>query len=416
MLKTTHLMIPLLSGMLLISACKKKTTDPQTIIVQANDTYASLTTAPVDSIMGQFAVSGGEVTSEGNSAITAAGICWDTKPAPTTLRSRTNEGAGTGSFRSVLYGLKPSTTYFVRAYATNALGTAYGNEVSFKTPTGWTKISNNNGPYQFNSIHSKGTRLFAGSQGSYKIYVSDNDGVSWSVAGNNLGNYAICFATTAGGNILVGTNGYGIYSSSDNGSSWISSSSGMPFANITSLLVNGNTIFAGTYSSGLYKSTNNGINWTQSGTGLVASVIRGLTVTGSTILAATEDGVYRSTDNGNSWQLSNSGITGNLDANSIAMCGPNVFVAMTSGLYRSSDNGANWVPVNLSNINYTSLLTSGKNGVCWSNNNVYVTSNNGATWVSNIGGLSGGIVAVGTNGSAFYASTYNGEIYKLSIE
>jgi uncharacterized protein (TIGR02145 family) len=57
-----------------------------------------------------------------------------TSPTPNiSLSTKTNDGSGTGTFSSSLTGLTPNTTYYVRAYATNSAGTAYGNEVTFKT-------------------------------------------------------------------------------------------------------------------------------------------------------------------------------------------------------------------------------------------------------------------------------------------
>jgi hypothetical protein len=60
-------------------------------------------------------------------------MAYGTSSSPTTAGSITNDGTGTGVFTSTLTGLTPSTTYYVRAYATNNVGTAYGNEVSFIT-------------------------------------------------------------------------------------------------------------------------------------------------------------------------------------------------------------------------------------------------------------------------------------------
>ncbi|MEI7980824.1 MAG: hypothetical protein WCI71_04175, partial [Bacteroidota bacterium] len=59
--------------------------------------------------------------------------CWSTTPTPTTAGSHTTDGSGTGTFVSNLTGLTPNTPYYVRAYATNSVGTAYGNELNFTT-------------------------------------------------------------------------------------------------------------------------------------------------------------------------------------------------------------------------------------------------------------------------------------------
>ena len=94
---------------------------------------ATLTTTAITSITLTTAVSGGNVITDGGGSITARGICWSTTASPTTSSSKTSDGTGTGSFTSSLTGLTPATTYYVRAYATNSAGTAYGNEVSFTT-------------------------------------------------------------------------------------------------------------------------------------------------------------------------------------------------------------------------------------------------------------------------------------------
>ena len=59
------------------------------------------------------------------------GICWSTSPNPTTADKTVTSSTGTGSFRAEMTGLQENTSYYVRAYATNELGTSYGNEVSF---------------------------------------------------------------------------------------------------------------------------------------------------------------------------------------------------------------------------------------------------------------------------------------------
>jgi uncharacterized protein (TIGR02145 family) len=92
-----------------------------------------LSTANVTAISPTSAVSGGNITSDGNDAIIARGICWATTAAPTTSANKTSDGTGTGVFTSNLTGLTAGTTYYVRAYAINSAGTAYGNEISFTT-------------------------------------------------------------------------------------------------------------------------------------------------------------------------------------------------------------------------------------------------------------------------------------------
>lgn len=73
------------------------------------------------------------ITSDGGFTITSRGICYSTSPNPTTSSSHTTDGTGTGSFISYLTNLQPNTTYYIRTYATNSIGTSYGEEVSFMT-------------------------------------------------------------------------------------------------------------------------------------------------------------------------------------------------------------------------------------------------------------------------------------------
>ena len=93
----------------------------------------TLTTTAVTSIALTTAVSGGNITSDGGATVSERGVCWATTASPTIAGSKTSDGTGTGTFTSNLTGLLPSTTYYVRSYATNTAGTAYGTEVTFTT-------------------------------------------------------------------------------------------------------------------------------------------------------------------------------------------------------------------------------------------------------------------------------------------
>ena len=65
--------------------------------------------------------------------MTAKGFCWDTSPEPTLDDNYSTNGSGIGGFTHALTDLPDNTTYYVRAYATNEKGTAYGEEKSFTT-------------------------------------------------------------------------------------------------------------------------------------------------------------------------------------------------------------------------------------------------------------------------------------------
>jgi hypothetical protein len=111
-----------------------------TVLYGTPGSFTTAATAPVvaatsaaSAITYNSATSGGNVTSNGGSAVTARGICWSTGSAPTTSNNSYSAGSGTGSFTGYITGLAANTTYYVRAYATNAIGTTYGTQISFAT-------------------------------------------------------------------------------------------------------------------------------------------------------------------------------------------------------------------------------------------------------------------------------------------
>ena len=116
----THLLCFLLVAVL-INSCKE---DPELPV---------LTTNSVTEITLSSGTTGGKITDSGGADITARGVCWSTSKTPTITGSQTTDGKGSGSFTSNIDNLTPNTLYYVRAYATNSVGTAYGNEVSFTT-------------------------------------------------------------------------------------------------------------------------------------------------------------------------------------------------------------------------------------------------------------------------------------------
>ncbi len=101
------------------------------------DTFikATIETSQVTSITEATATCGGFISDDGGSDVTARGICWNTSPNPTVENDTTIDAAGTGPFTSVIKGLSPFKTYYVRAYATNRGGTAYGLQMTFTTKT-----------------------------------------------------------------------------------------------------------------------------------------------------------------------------------------------------------------------------------------------------------------------------------------
>jgi uncharacterized protein (TIGR02145 family) len=119
----TSIHIALFYGLILgVYSCKKDKV-----------TFPILTTTNLTEITQTTAVSGGNITDDVGDEVTARGVCWSLIQNPTTADSKTTDGSGTGSFTSNITGLTENTLYYVRAYAVNSEGTAYGNEKSFTT-------------------------------------------------------------------------------------------------------------------------------------------------------------------------------------------------------------------------------------------------------------------------------------------
>jgi alpha-tubulin suppressor-like RCC1 family protein/chitodextrinase len=111
------------------------------LTIQDATIIPTVTTGDISALTSSSAVSGGNVDASGDSPVTARGVCWSTTTNPTIANSKTSDGAGAGAFTSVITGLSANTTYHVRAYAINAVGTAYGADVVFTTLAGPTIVS-----------------------------------------------------------------------------------------------------------------------------------------------------------------------------------------------------------------------------------------------------------------------------------
>lgn len=123
--------------LLLFSSCTKDTPNNSTA------TKPSILTTNITNIGQQTAQSGGNITSDGGASITSRGVCWtNNTSSPTILDSKTNDGSGIGVFSSSLTNLQAGTKYYLRAYATNSVGTAYGSLITFYTSINLDSLKN----------------------------------------------------------------------------------------------------------------------------------------------------------------------------------------------------------------------------------------------------------------------------------
>jgi hypothetical protein len=211
-------------------------------------TLPVLTTKTITNITAMGAVSGGNITSAGGGTITERGICWNDAPNPTITNDKTVSSATPFSFSAALAKASPGTTYYLRAYATNEIGTGYGDQKTFTTsdaeyytsfetgmtPAGWTgtyTVTNEfafDGSYSFGSLYNQNCDatfttnlsnagqisfyyLFYGST-SMDLYIDDvliasfpNDGGGWrqGIANIAAGNHTFKWRNSVGGKCYI---------------------------------------------------------------------------------------------------------------------------------------------------------------------------------------------------------------------
>ena len=135
----------------------------------------TIKTTPLTEVTAESATLGGEVMTDGRLAVTARGICYGTEQQPTVDGLHTTDGAGLGSFTTTLKNLDHNTIFYARAYATNKMGTAYGDQVKFTTELG-VPIVISDSVYRI-TAHSAKCKGHVESDGGYAV---SKKGTCWS--------------------------------------------------------------------------------------------------------------------------------------------------------------------------------------------------------------------------------------------
>jgi len=187
----------------------------------------SVVTAEITDINSTTATGGGNVTDDGGFDVSARGVVWSTSENPSLESNEgfTVDGSGTGAFTSYLTGLSANSMYFVRAYATNEVGTAYGNQVSFTTTAAGLPVISEVA-LRYIGTFSAGSKALIESDGGSPVSqrgavwstipnptIENNQGISYDGQGTSLFNsnlydlmmdttyYLKAYATNANGTI-----------------------------------------------------------------------------------------------------------------------------------------------------------------------------------------------------------------------
>lgn len=271
----------------------------------------SSTTAP-SSITQTSAYSGGTITSDGGFSIIAKGVCWSTTTSPTVANNKTSNGSGANSYSSSISGLSHGTTYYVRAYATNSIGTSYGNQVSFATNPATIPVISST------TIASSITQTTAISGGS----ISSDGGASVTIRG-------VCWSSATSTPTIADSktsdgNGIGTFSSNLTGlqasttyyyRAYATNSAGTSYGTTRSFLTN--SITTATISS----------------TTSATSITQTTAVSGGTISI---DGGSVVTSRGICWSSSTTSPTTSLSTKTVDGSGIGTFTSTLSGLTAST--------------------------------------------------------------------------------
>jgi hypothetical protein len=321
----------------------------------------------------------------------------------------TKLGLEKGFWTSAL-AVSPNGTGGINLFA----GACYGKGVFLSTDNGtsWTAVNSGLTNTYINALAvspngTGGTNLFAGTASRESknlnggIFLSTNNGTSWTAVYAALTHYSVVAFAVSGTNLFAGTDGSGVFLSTNNGTSWTAVNNGFPqigtdiYITIYAFAIIGTNLFAGT-SSGVFLSTNNGINWSSVSTGLSNTPVHSLAVSGTNLFAGTDGGgVFLSTNTGTSWTQVNTGLTfPYVYAFAVASNGKggtNLFAGTWgSGVFLSTNNGTSWAPVDSG----LTCWTVGDLAVCDTNIFVgtlgcgaFVSTNYGSSWTQVNAGL-----------------------------
>jgi photosystem II stability/assembly factor-like uncharacterized protein len=262
------------------------------------------------------------------------------------------------------------------------------------------------------------TKIYAGTADS-GIYISTNNGMSWSMIGGSLDLPSTSALWANGANLIAGTFTGGLYRSNNFGASWEHISAGDSDYDWT-LFDDSGTVFAGTLDSGIYRTMDMGENWLQVNNGITFFSIRAFTAIGGILLAGSHGGgIFRSTDNGDSWTPSSTGLPEGF-VHALAVSGQTMFAGTHyDAVYRSTDSGVTWDSAGNGIVNpyVTALAVSGNSVFVSTSDGIYQSTNMGDLWVKQMAGIpdSSTVLSLAVNGTTIVAGTSSAGLFRTTL-
>ena len=265
-----------------------------------------LTTTDPTKISVSSITSGGGIVTDGGSAIISRGACWNPRSLATTEDSKTLDGEGVGNFSSLISGLNENTIYSVRAYATNSVGTGYGNEILCRTLSitllekGWI-IKNSNTTESLYSVYfpEPGTGYVVGNLGT--ILKTTDGGESWNK--NNSGTSKLLrsvYFTDLNIGFAVGDSGV-ILKTLNAGSRWTHQNSGIMTRLISVFFIDSNIGWIAGEKGLILKTTDGGTNWIAQNSISLSSLYSVIFTDSNTGFCIDRSNIYKTIDGGITW-------------------------------------------------------------------------------------------------------------------
>ena len=375
MKKLKKIVYTLVALLLTFTACdeesKKETGD-----------LAKLSTINASEITQNTAKTGGRISDNGGTPLIEKGVCWSSSQNPTTNDEKLVNDSEEDDFECMLTSLSTGTNYYVRAYAINGTGTAYGNEISFTTLPEGTTSNEDEGEENTNTGEeqtSTGEENTAFNWGRIEPSLWG----SWrnvAISGDNNFIYAAAYGSEAGR----------LYVSGDMGAQWVEL---MPAGNVThkwnalAVCYTGQNIVVGGASGRLYHSTNYGIDWTE--LQLMGDEDRhwksaAMSDDGSVIVVTTLGGVFVSTNSGNDWTKKLPDEYESYSASAVSADGQIIYVAKYDArIYKSENSGDSWEQLTSAGSSSWRTLSTSTNGkilLACSDAKLMLSKNKGETW------------------------------------